>query len=150
MDNFQNNIKNAINEVDTDVTNLDTKVTNEVKKINNQLTEIYPNIYSTEEVRIGTDIDGKGIYRREFYMGEIKNTENSWFTAEISPDLDIILNLYGGYRFMNSRGFVPWNFYNAKEKKGCGIYYTGAQFNYFVDYSGYDGFVIVEYKKTTD
>jgi len=118
MDNFQNNIKNAINEVDTDVTNLDTKVTNEVKKINNQLTEIYPNI--------------------------------SWFTAEISPDLDIILNLYGGYRFMNSRGFVPWNFYNAKEKKGCGIYYTGAQFNYFVDYSGYDGFVIVEYKKTTD
>ncbi len=147
MDTFQNNIKEAIDENSKQIITVDNKL-EEIKK---GMAEIYPNIYSIKEVRIGTDpVDGKGIYRKKFIIGDVIGDQTvRYFDAGIE-NLDRIINLYGGFTFDTDKSFVPFNFYNAKFGTGCSLYYTGSKFSYNSALNGTNGEVYVEYKKTVD
>lgn len=118
----------------------------------------YPNVYSTDEVRIGTWIDGKPIYRKTYNVSIIIEREKS---AELVPaseistlNIDTCIKIDGqckyysrdtetpiviGYRSLNNLEFIAWlvapNYSITSYAKG----YTHEVI-----------FVYIEYTKTTD
>lgn len=110
-----------------------------------------PNTYSTDEVRIGTWIDGKSIYRKCLsYTGDITNGLN---VQHGITNLDKMIKLYGYFINVSSQGLLPFNNKNT---------------NYIIDFDNItstkftwtvgSGFnlsdipivVVMEYTKTTD
>lgn len=114
-------------------------------------------VYSTEEVRIGTWIDGKPLYRKVVSLGNLPN----------STTKDIQLGvIYSQYNFVNIKGYAkgewgttPLPFMNADEYTalyvvGSGVSSSTAtaiiRINTNKDKSAYTGHAILEYTKTTD
>lgn len=103
------------------------------------------NVYSTEEKRIGTWIDGKPLYRRVL-IGTTPLTEGTWGTIDdISNILEItrITGVLGGYlpvpNFIDSSYYVGLQQYGGNEIQA----YVKGFINSPIK-------VIVEYTKTTD
>lgn len=112
-------------------------------------------VYSTEEVRIGTWIDGKPLYRRVF-TGNINNSSGAWtmlssFTDSVTP---CILNVYG---LDSTTGYLE----PLPTTAGSGTaiaptkvaYFSGQGISFYNTgtwYIGYTVIAILEYTKSTD
>ena len=110
-------------------------------------------IYSLGEIKIGTWIDGKPLYRKVIDFGTLPNNEEKSYNIN-GLNVSTIVNAYGfamspdgnyGYQipFVNPRGTVY---------EGIGLYKNQ---NYIVvitgiDRSGYSAYITLEYTKTTD
>lgn len=108
------------------------------------------NSYSTDEVKTGGKwIDGKPIYRKTIYCGALPNNTYKNVNHNIT-NLDIIIKCYGSARGGTARIVLPNA--SAIPANAIEIYLDG---EYVViqtgnDRSGYNGYVTVEYTKTTD
>ena len=108
------------------------------------------NSYSTDEVKTGGKwIDGKPIYRKTIYCGALPNNTYKNVNHNIT-NLDIIIKCYGEARGSTARIVLPNA--SAIPANAIEIYLDG---EYVViqtgnDRSGYNGYVTVEYTKTTD
>ena len=108
------------------------------------------NSYSTNEVKTGGKwIDGKPIYRKTIDCGALPNASYKNVNHNIT-NLDIIIDCYGEARGGTARIVLPNA--SAIPANAIEVYLDG---EYVViqtgnDRSGYNGYVTVEYTKTTD
>ena len=111
-------------------------------------------VYSTEETRIGTWIDGKPLYRRTFVSKTPTSTNVEWVVLSANDwGIGEVVNLYGVVMGVGDIDCsVPLNFF-IKDNLHCSAYYKGNSFYSFVGNAAYAGknmYVTVEYTKTTD
>ena len=108
------------------------------------------NSYSTDEVKTGGKwIDGKPIYRKTVYCGALPNTSYKNVNHNIT-NLDIVIDCYGAARGGRYRMVLPnasANTANAVEVYVDETYIVIQTGN---DRSGYNGYITLEYTKTTD
>lgn len=105
-------------------------------------------IYSTEEVRIGTWIDGKPLYRR-VYKGLLKTTVNIYGLQVPISDLDTCVAVYGWWEDIDgSKPILPNDQIQFKYTSRVGIYTKMS--SYFNPYPGVNGLMTFEYTKITD
>ena len=108
-------------------------------------------IYSTEETRIGTWIDGRPLYRRTYTLNIITNSAGAITLLDVSDlHIDTMMDLYGGFTGLtfNSGLFdQPINGTYAiglSEDKTNLVAYTSSNNQNRIN------FIILEYTKTTD
>ena len=113
------------------------------------------NTYSTDEVRIGTWIDGKPLYRKVFTFIVPAGTSDVWhpFTTSTDINADTIVNIDGFFTYSDT---------NAWRKVGGSEYPSGQDISRYIKvptaiaFQGLGSTVdrnmvaIVEYTKTTD
>lgn len=110
-------------------------------------------VYSTEEVRIGTWIDGKPLYRRVIPI--TLPTGDGYVSSPISsvPYVDWPVSMQGFVRATEG-SCVPISFYGSDGATTLGIQFTTSDgFYAFVKSQylfGVSGYIIFEYTKTTD
>lgn len=113
-----------------------------------------PNSYSTNEVEIGTWIDGSKIYRKTIIINSV-GTAGTW-TLDTGVKFGVLVNLYGSFLRDSDHNFFP---VNAPRTTITSIiatttgYDTSTQHNtlYFdvgSDRSNLHGWVIIEYTKS--
>lgn len=107
--------------------------------------------YSTKEIKIGTWIDGKPLYRKVISVGSINGTNVK--TLSLPSDMDILLP-YEGILFDSDNNEYPLNYfniYNAGQNIGSFYYKSrGLQIKCDADFGIINGYVIIKYTKTTD
>lgn len=148
--------KVALNE-NADIPNIN-KVTdddmNEIKTVVNNNDDIVTNAttYSTDEIRIGTWIDGKPIYRKAYYVNAFANNSNVYLDINVE-NVDTVISANG---YAKNSSHTETIFLNSS--------YSNAIYDAIVweesanklrlhstsDRSGYSGYVWIEYTKTTD
>lgn len=65
-------------------------------------------IYSTEETRIGTWIDGKPLYRKTFFEESAVYGTNAWAVLFEAPsDVDRLVSLGGSFEYLQQKFSVP-------------------------------------------
>lgn len=156
---MQDNIESAIDTVSSDiptvVDSLDGSSTTDapsVHAVNEKIDEI--TTYSTSEIKIGTWIDGKPLYRKCFE----KTGNVSTITTGIN-DLDSVINLSVTVKNTDNNYWrtIPWNFndssYNSGYTGGVYVSNTGNVIGFqagsgLTNASKY--IVIIEYTKSTD
>lgn len=120
-------------------------------------------IYSTEETKIGTWIDGKPLYRKVFIFTNITNDGSNLLDIN-NLSVDALTNLYGmcynaksSFTGSTSIGSYPLNYTNKPPSEpslqGCRIMYeetTGYLWGGVYGFSTANFRVIIEYTKTTD
>lgn len=126
-------------------------------------TEYYPHqnlngeeIYSTNEIIIGTWIDGKKIYRKVVTSTNLPSNIENKIPHGIS-NLNAVINISGYYKAGGLNLYYPvcyigatisndykiyTNVYNNDISSYCGVYNTGNTY--------YDAYIVLEYTKTTD
>lgn len=103
-------------------------------------------IYSTEEIRIGTWIDGKPIYRRAFSFTSGANNTSSVVSEE--SNFDTIVKYYGYIKGTSGvTSLLPYGDSANVSKNSSNqiIYWVGRS-----DFSNVSTFFMIEYTKTTD
>lgn len=156
FDTLQSNIKNAIDNIENgtqsiayDNTNSDLKSTN-LKSAIDELAN--RNVYSTEEIVVGTWIDKKPIYRKviEFTFGTSISATGQ-IIANVS-NIDNIITTKGYFRDKAKYGYpIPV----STDDNNMGIYYNPSSENFYAYHSNSyanNGIchAILEYTKTTD
>lgn len=105
-------------------------------------------VYSTEEQRIGTWIDGKPLYKRTFMLQTPpKNSEQAIFTLENAEFKEL-----NGYFVATSGGTMPLNFYGAPNSYSV-VYSIDGTIYFMVSHENYQNRPLVLtgiYTKTTD
>lgn len=101
-------------------------------------------VYSTEETRIGTWIDGKPVYRRTF-VGVSEDTNTQIFYG-----IDTLVNAYGNIKVTAKMGFSIPSLLGSDN-----LCYVVASFNSCTlrtlgEFSGKNFELTIEYTKTTD
>ena len=114
-----------------------------------------PNVYSTDEVRIGTWIDGKPLYRKVISLTLPNSTYNSDQVIADLTDLaiDKIIKLEGIIYASTTQ--VITNFAYQGNVQYCSLYYTNSAktLRYStnnIQYANVPANIILEYTKTTD
>lgn len=109
-------------------------------------------VYSTSEVRIGTWINGKPLYRKCFYIDSLPSTATTKTIATI-PSSYRVVNISGCYTD-NGTVYFPVNTIRPVNGivSGIGTYiaYNELIVEVGSDRSALSGYVIVEYRKVTD
>lgn len=103
-------------------------------------------VYSTEEVRIGTWIDGKPMYRKTVYF--VSGSSLKDITEIISDDVDLIIEYCGFINATNNHSYVLPSIYNTLQKNetnGSIIFYTRDP-----TFSNAPVTLTIKYTKTTD
>lgn len=101
-------------------------------------------VYSTEETRIGTWIDGKPLYRK-VSIGNFGSASSGWKDIDTIPDVDTVVRMTGACVIDIARCALPdrlasiWLRYGAVSVMAYDSTYAGNQVT-----------VITEYTKTTD
>lgn len=110
-------------------------------------------VYSTEETRIGTWIDGKPIYRKVSSISLKNNTSDQHFDIGLTA-VDTVTNLRIIIkRSTTANGWVVSNYMTGGGTITCGIrldYLLWVSVVTFSDIAGQPAYAIVEYTKTTD
>lgn len=109
--------------------------------------------YSTSEIRIGTWIDGKPLYRKVIVLGSLPNVSietNTYYNHNIS-NLNMVTNISGVAYTSNGKYSLAIPF-REKNDKYISLYVNDTVVTIISnkDYSSYTGYVILEYTKTTD
>lgn len=103
--------------------------------------------YSTEEVLIGTWIDGKPIYRKVITMTLPNNSVTYWTDVTNSPEgIETIVNVYG-----SASNNAPLPFYESTDY--FVIFNSVGTTKLKYQQKGYNNFgirLVIEYTKTTD
>lgn len=112
------------------------------------------NTYSTDEIRIGTWINGKSLYRKVINFGTLPNNASKAYNI---ADLNIenLVNLSGIAKIgANDKYCFPLPFLTPKGTlaEGISLYKndTNIEIVAGTDRSGYSAYIIIEYTKTTD
>lgn len=135
-DSDMNEIKAVVNNNDDELITINTKLTNATT-------------YSTDEIRVGTWIDGKPIYRKVIPTGQISSALKT--VAHNISNINKITNIYG-LLYNNNEWFViprvsdssVINQVGLSANKTNVILTVGSAANFN------DSNVILEYTKTTD
>lgn len=126
--------------------------------INGQETEIPSggsalDVYSTEETRIGTWIDGKPLYRKVF-TATTPSSAGSYQTiirdSTLFPNIKSVIHIYG-YVEYNARNLPPINLYVTADNY-VGTWFLNGNIQ-MICTSGWINkpcYVVIEYTKTTD
>ena len=120
------------------------------------------NSYSTSEIKTHKKwIDGKPIYRKVIYVSELPNGYNDSGIKSIATgitNMDFMVNMYGIYTGTGNHSYekYPVNYI----RRDNSIYDISTEYGYYDGTmsiiirstmgSGYKGYVILEYTKTTD
>lgn len=111
-------------------------------------------VYSTEETRIGTWIDGKPLYRKVASISLENNARDQQFNIGLA-DVDVVTNhVVRVKRSVAGNGWISDGYANSGVTLMSGV--RTDNFNLWVsvvsfsDVSGQPAFAIVEYTKTTD
>lgn len=120
------------------------------------------NSYSTSEIKTHKKwIDGKPIYRKVIYVSELPNGYNDSGIKSIATgitNIDFMVNMYGIYTGTGNHSYekYPINYI----RRDNSIYDISTEYGYYDGSmsiiirstmgSGYKGYVILEYTKTTD
>ena len=104
-------------------------------------------VYSTEETRIGTWINGKPLYRK-VVGNTVQNAVNAWKEIAVIPDIDQMVFAYGSVLLADQTGqmVIPTMVAALKLESPNKIMYTTSSNNL----SNTSIRVIVLYTKTTD
>lgn len=160
LNKLQDNVEDAIQEVQDDANDLDTnkldktsvKTTYTESGTDTYSCDYVNNLqtYSTTEQRVGTWTNNKPIYRK-VYTGNTPSSENSWTNLnQISNTINEITNFYGTIYETNGK-YNNINF-------GEGSYYVHTAVNTTSHYimmiqKGWSSLsykIVIEYTKTTD
>ena len=108
------------------------------------------NSYSTNEVKTGGKwIDGKPIYRKTIDCGALPNTSYKNVNHNIT-NLDLVTHCYGEARGGNYRIILPNAGANTANSVEIYVDETYIVIQTGNDRSGYNGYITIEYTKTTD
>lgn len=112
------------------------------------------NVYSTEETRIGTWIDGKPLYRKVFGGISPDTTDGAPVADTSDLSMDNIVNGYGWINTNSNNGirYIP---YTMDTSNSCFIYVSSDKSKLMMltrgqSFGGKPFFYTVEYTKTTD
>lgn len=109
-------------------------------------------VYSTEETRIGTWIDGKPLYRRVFFKESDSYATNGWHDLFEGPsDVDRLVSLDGSFEYLQEKIPIPIVYGSSTltcEYESGKIKVVTGDRNFAN--SGKNYTVIIEYTKTTD
>lgn len=110
-----------------------------------------PNVYSTSEIRIGTWINGKPIYRKVINFGTLPNSTTKSIAHNIS-NLDVLVNCYGTAKRSDGSILVLPNV--DKDGLQYSVRFSADSSNLHIttgtDRGAFSGYAILEYTKTTD
>ena len=115
------------------------------------INNLQSNVYSTEEIRVGTWIDGKPIYRKSFTF-----TSFSDLAAGLANKIDYMVKIQCMAHQTNKQWRnIPWTYRELVNTWCGGLYFDDASGNIYFqvgsDLGNIDkGLLILEYTKTTD
>lgn len=148
---LQDNVEAAIPTLDSAVS---TSSTNGVENqaITNYVNTKSLEVYSTTETRIGTWTDNKPLYRKVLPITTPNSTSNT--QIETFDSTYNIQNYYGKVLIASSQQFLDINFYfSAEYNIATYVIQNTHAINMKVgsnSYTSQDGYIILEYTKTTD
>lgn len=104
------------------------------------------NTCSTDEIRVGTWIDGKPIYRKVINFGTLPNINVKYVNHNIE-NMETVINLYGIFNDSTYQIKIP-----AGGEYNSNIQTTDTQIGIGTpqNLTSFSGYVIIEYTKTTD
>lgn len=144
-----NEIKNVVNNNDDNMgllSNLNTtnkgSIVNSINEVNNKFN------YSTEEQVIGTDENGKPIYKRSF-SGITKDFDFTVITTDYSTNSIIIRKAYGSIQITNG-GIAIGGYVNSNYFAGLFIHAEELQLYYGAALKKANYNITIEFTKTTD
>ena len=144
-----NEIKNAVNTNDDNMgllSNLNTtnksSVVNAINEVNNKFN------YSTSEQVIGTDENGKPIYKRSF-SGITRNYEFTAFTSDYSTNSITVRKAYGSIQTTNG-GVAIGGYVNSNYFAGLFIHSEELQIYYGASLKNANYNITIEFTKKTD
>lgn len=123
-----------------------------VASVKTYINDKVQDVYSTDEIRIGTWIDGKPIYRKAYYVNAFANNSNVYLDINVeNVDTVISANGYAKNSSHTETIFLNSSYSNAicdaivweESANKLRLHSTS-------DRSGYSGYVWIEYTKTTD
>lgn len=112
-------------------------------------------VYSTDEVKTNKVwIDGKPIYRKVINVGNLPNNTNKSVASGVNFNNAMLVKMYGVCKHSSSNVSFPLPFANPSTL-GYSIMLNMDNSNNIIvttgtDRTGYYGYVIIEYTKTTD
>lgn len=115
-------------------------------------------VYSTEEVRIGTWIDGKPLYRKVI-IGTFTNSNGQFTVGGIAADIDSIVTAHGFVKRKDDNVSFQIPMAMIGREGSIGVYNMGVNLYAFANItdsntatklSNQPVYMIVEYTKTTD
>ena len=115
--------------------------------------------YSTEEQPVGKWINGKPIYRKVVPLGTLPNQDTIQVSSGLDSNIVRIVHIYGVATDKTNYETFPIPFSwgsNTEIQNFCGLFFggTGSSGNVWFrtnrNMSNYEGYVILEYTKTTD
>lgn len=137
-DNDMNEIKTVVNNNDDELITINTKLTNATT-------------YSTDEIRVGTWINSKPIYRKVI-ANEVDMTNGSEISLNSVSDMDNLVSIQSK-EVKATDNFVFYNnYYDSSTNKFNLFHYISRNSLYLYAGSGihYTVTVTIEYTKTTD
>lgn len=134
-DSDMNEIKAVVNNNDDDMTTISTNLTNATT-------------YSTDEIRIGTWIDGKPIYRK--VIARNITATNGTNISLSSLNIDELLKVKSINKKVSNNFTYYDNFFDSSEEK-ITLHYRNDIIEFWTaDGTNYTSTVWIEYTKTTD
>ena len=120
-------------------------------QIKYNLGDLGKEVYSTEEIAIGTWIDGKTIYRNVIYFGALPNASSKSMAHGIS-NVDKFIRVYGIANKSNAADGRVIPYVTATSKGNIELYQDETTITICTgnDRSMFEAYVILEYTKTTD
>ena len=109
-------------------------------------------IYSTSEIRIGTWIDGKPIYRKVFWFDDMPSNSILTIADVSSLNIDMVVHMYGSVKHYQGRGHRPLPLAGGgSDDIRIDIDGNNLRLRTYSNWAGYnDNFIVLEYTKTTD
>lgn len=107
------------------------------------------NVYSTDEVRIGTWVDGKPLYRKVIEFTTASSSVTSWTTCATINDLKRPINIFGFLEYGASTSSIIPTFESSTQR--LQFSFSGGNIQY--QQQGYNSkqcYAVVIYTKTTD
>lgn len=114
-----------------------------------RITTLESDSYSDREVLTNKVFLGKPVYRRVVNFGALPNATDKTVADGIGTDLDRVVSLYGFAT--NGSTHIPLPYTpGAAGANGVGLLKTssGVRLRSGVDFSAYEGFVVLEYTRT--
>lgn len=109
-------------------------------------------VYSTEETRIGTWIDGKPLYRR-MVVGRLTAINTSTVAGDAIPDVDVVTYL-GAITLLTNGGWCPFPYPPSTSVWAVCQFHTSDNKVHLMTnnsvFTGHDVYIEMRYTKTTD
>lgn len=107
-------------------------------------------VYSTDEVRIGTWTDGKPLYRKVVNIRTPSEALTGTNIVKVE-NVDTVLNIYGGYK-SRTGSLIPISFIISETDNILAVWMLDGYIRMYVssNYTNINLHIVIEYTKTTD